>query len=60
MCRAMEEMRNEATRENALEIARSLLRIDKLTYEEIAQATKLTVDEVKELEEKRSSVSAQC
>lgn len=55
MCRAMEEMRNEATRENALEIARSLLRIDKLTYEEIAQATKLTVDEVKELEEKRSS-----
>ena len=52
---SIEEMRNEATRENALEIARSLLRIDKLTCEEIAQATKLTVDEVKELEEKRSS-----
>lgn len=55
MCRAMEEMRNEAARENALEIARSLLRIDKLTYEEIAQSTKLTVDEVKELEETRST-----
>lgn len=55
MCRVIEEMRNEAMRENALEIARSLLRIDKLTCEEIAQATKLTVDEVKELEEKRSS-----
>lgn len=56
MCRAIEEMRNETTRENALKIARSLLRIDKLTYEEIAQAAKLTVDEVKELEEKFISV----
>lgn len=26
MCRAMEEMRNEATRENALEIARRTVR----------------------------------
>ena len=54
MCRAMEEMRNEATRENALEIARSLLRIDKLTCEEIAQATKLTVDALTVLDETRS------
>lgn len=47
--------RNEAARENSLETARSLLMIGKLTYEEIAQATKLTVDEVKELDEKRSA-----
>ena len=51
----MEDMRNEAARENSLETARSLLLIGKLTYEEIAQATKLTVDEVKELDEKRSA-----
>ena len=55
MCKVMEEMRNEAARENALETARSLLMLGKLTYEEIAQATKLTVDEVKELDEKGSA-----
>ena len=55
MCKVMEDMRNEAARENSLETARSLLLIGKLTYEEIAQATKLTVDEVKELDERRSA-----
>ena len=59
MCRAMEEMRNEAAREAAketsLETAKSLLLIGKLTYEEIALATKLTVDEVKKLDNKKSA-----
>lgn len=55
MCKVMEDMRNEAARENSLETARSLLLIGKLTYVEIAQATKLTVDEVKELDERRSA-----
>ena len=55
MCKVMEDMRNEAARENSQETARSLLLIGKLTYEEIAQATKLTVDEVKELDERRSA-----
>jgi len=55
MCKAMEDMRNEAAREDSLETSRSLLLIGKLTYEEIAQTTKLTVDEVKELDEKRSA-----
>ena len=55
MCKVMEEMRNEAERENSLETARCLLMIGKLTYEEIAQATKLTVDEVRALDEKRSA-----
>ena len=59
MCRAMEEMRNEAAREaakeNSLETAKSLLLIGKLTYEEIALATKLTVDEVKKLDNKKSA-----
>ncbi len=55
MCKVMEDMRHEAARENSLETARSLLMIGKLTYEEIAHATKLTVDEVKALDEKRSA-----
>ena len=59
MCRAMEEMRHEAAREaakeNSLETAKSLLLIGKLTYEEIALATKLTVDEVKKLDNKKSA-----
>ena len=55
VCKVMEDMRNEAARENSQETARSLLLIGKLTYEEIAQATKLTVDEVKELDERRSA-----
>ncbi len=59
MCRAMEEMRNEAAREAArktsLETAKSLLLIGKLTYEEIALVTKLTVNEVKELDNKKSA-----
>ena len=55
MCRVMEDMRNETARETCLETARSLLTIGKLTYEEIAQATKLTVDEVKELDKNENN-----
>ena len=55
MCKAMEDMRNETARETCLETARSLLTIGKLTYEEIAQATKLTVDEVKELDKNENN-----
>ena len=49
------QMRNETARETCLETARSLLTIGKLTYEEIAQATKLTVDEVKELDKNENN-----
>ena len=52
MCKAIEEMRNE-TAITSLETAKSLLLIGKLTCEEIAQATKLTVEEVKELDGKK-------
>lgn len=55
MFKAMEDMRNETARETCLETARSLLTIGKLTYEEIAQATKLTVDEVKELDKNENN-----
>ena len=53
MCKAIEEMRNETARKTSLETAKSLLLIRKLTCEEIAQATKLTVEEVKELDGKK-------
>lgn len=55
MCNLSTAIANEAARDNSLETAKSLLVIGKLTYEEIAQATKLTVDEVKELDKKRSA-----
>ena len=56
MCKAMEDMRNEAAREaaklNSIETARMLLVLGKLSYEEIAQSVRLlTVDEVKTLDE---------
>lgn len=51
MCKAMEDMRNEAAREtaklNSIDMARMLLSLGKLSYEEIAQSVRLlTVDEV--------------
>ena len=59
MCKVMEDMRNEAAKEaarkNQIETAKSLLLLGKLTYAEIAQATKPTVDEVEELDKKKSA-----
>ena len=46
MCKVMEDMRNEAAKEAARKNS---------TYAEIAQATKLTVDEVEELDKKKSA-----
>ena len=51
MCKAMEDMRNEAAREtaklNSIDMARMLLALGKLSYEEIAQSVRLLkVDEV--------------
>ena len=53
MCRAMEEMRNEASRSKAIQIARRMLDSGKLTYEEIAEFSDLTIEEVKTLDEKQ-------
>ena len=58
LCRAMEEMRDEAarkaTRKRNIEIAMDMLDLKKtiasLTYENISKTSKLTVDEVKQLE----------
>ena len=49
----VQSYRRETARKTSLETAKSLLLIGKLTCEEIAQATKLTVEEVKELDGKK-------
>ena len=53
-------MRNETARKTSLETAKSLFLIGKLTYEEITQATKLTVEEVKELDGKKRAQVIDC
>lgn len=54
MCRAFEEVREEGKREQAVEFARSML-ADGMPYEIVAKYTKLSVEEVKELDTKRSA-----
>ena len=46
--RVMEEMQKE----ELIEVAERLLKLKKLSYEEIAEIVKLTVEEVKTLDEK--------
>ena len=63
MCRAMEEMRNEAAREAAVkaahersaENAKTMLESGKLTYEEIAKFSSLPLEEVKALDGQKSA-----
>lgn len=53
MCRAMEEMRNETVRERNIEIAKTMLASKKLSYEDIALFSGLTLDDVKALDAKK-------
>ena len=50
MCKAMEDMRNEAAREaekmKAIRMARLMIEDGKLSYEDIAMYTELTLEEV--------------
>ena len=55
MCRSFEEVREEGMRANALEAAKRFLLGGKLSYEEIADAMGLSVEEVKALDTKRSA-----
>ena len=62
MCRAFEEVREdgklegklEGARDNSLEVARSML-ADGVPYEVIAKYTKLSVEEVRALDTKKSA-----
>ena len=63
MCKAMEDMRNEAAREAALKAdqarmiktARLMLKAGKYTYEDVADVLEISVDEVKALDESQSA-----
>lgn len=49
MCKMMEDMRNEAAQNKAKKTAIHLIQLDKMTLEEIAEATELSLDIVQEL-----------
>ena len=53
MCREMENMRRETAHEKAVEIAKKMLLSGKLTTEDIADFSGLTVEEVKALSEQK-------
>ncbi len=53
MCRAFEEVREETKHEQSIEIAKSLLEVGKMTYEEIARSVQLPAEEVKALDTKK-------
>lgn len=58
MCKAIEDMRNEAAKLNSYQIALNLIALGTLTEEDIAKTTQLTLDEVKELKAQASPVTA--
>ena len=57
MCKAIEDMRNEAAREadkaRMVKIARRMLNFGQYTYEDIADVLEVSVDEVKALDESK-------
>lgn len=55
MCKAMEDMRNEAELKRAKEDALRMLAGGKLTHEEIAEYAGLTLDQVKKLAHEKSA-----
>lgn len=55
MCKMMEDMRNEAAKEKSLSIACRMLATGKLSYEEIALCSDLTVKEVEALDKNRTA-----
>lgn len=53
MSRIFDEIRKEVTHECSVEIAKSLIEVGKMTYEEIAWSVQLPVEEVKALDTKK-------
>ena len=50
MCKAMEDMRNQALKEGMIEVAHRMLTAGKYAMEEIAEISGLPLDEVKKLQ----------
>ena len=55
MCEILDEMRNEAEIKRACEIANKLMKIGKLSLEEIAECSGLSLDKVRELAGNKSA-----
>ena len=55
MSRVFEEIAKEAAKENSIKMAELMLESKKLSYEEIAEFTQLTIEEIKELDGKRTA-----
>jgi len=55
MCKAIEQIRTESSNDKALEIAKNMLSAGKLTYEEIAGYTGLSLEEVQALAGEKSA-----
>ena len=49
MCKIFEDMQKEAAEKATMEMAKNLIGSDKLSFEEIAAYTHLTLEQVKEL-----------
>ena len=56
MCKAMDEMRNEAAKMKAVHIARLMLDGGKLSYEDITVYTELTIEEIEKIASEKKSV----
>ena len=58
MCKAMEDMRNEAALAERKEIARAFITMGELSYEKIAKGTKLPIEEIEKMagKEKRNNL----
>ena len=54
MCKAMEDMRNEAAWQKTVEIVLRFIKMG-LPYEQIAQGTSLTVEQIQEIAGQRSA-----
>jgi len=52
MCKVMEDMRNETVLEERRRIARTFLLMGELSYEKIAEGTKLSIEEIEKLAER--------
>ncbi|MCM1162073.1 MAG: hypothetical protein NC412_12730 [Roseburia sp.] len=50
MCKIMEDMRNETALRNAKEIATRMIKAGKMSLQDIADYTELSLETVKELE----------
>ena len=55
VCEIMEKLNEEAITERNREVALKLLEIGKLSYEEIAQSSNLSVEEIKALAEGKTA-----